>query len=74
MARFNPLFDRLPAKPNVLRGETTAAALLDAANFETTAAPLSPITGKQMTPVMCGNVPCFVDLETRTVLPAMSEG
>ena len=75
MSRFNPLFDKLPAKPNVLRGETTAAAMLDETNFVgASTAPVSPHTGKRMTPVMCGTVPCFVDLDTRTVLPAMNEG
>ena len=60
---FNPLFDKK---------RETVATLFDEKNFVTASTqttPKSPITQKPMTKAFCGDIPVYVDLETRVVLP-----
>jgi hypothetical protein len=62
--RINPLFDE-PAETHKIT--TTAGTIVEAA------APNSPITNRPMMKVWCGDVPAYVDMENRIVLPVREQ-
>ena len=73
MSSFNPLLDgkreRAPVTANLnnpLLSERTPNQMTPVV---ANAVPVSPITNKPMTQAFCGDIPVFVDLETKVVLP-----
>jgi len=73
MSGFNPLFDSKRDRTAVTASANNPL-LRERVPSQTTpvianATPASPITKKPMSLAYCGNIPVYVDLESRVVLP-----